>query len=442
MFDAIRPAPASVPPSINMSPPVPVIRIDEMPQVPTRYVLAWIRTGGAGLSHSSQSLQAAAKAGPAVWIGALGCSTCGGGFWSGTTIGSSCAAATNAKLPNIARAVDVDHAAGCGRRRLGRQPADGLGDLVGRSHPAERDVGDDLRPAAAGQIFLGHFRYGEARGDREAENSLGRITARDRPGHADHCALRSRIMPMLRAIATKGGAARDVDDPAALPFPFPEMANGETAEVGRRLEVDGHRSLPPGVPLILLGMIGDAFIDTGIVDESIDAPAEPPERRFPNAFGGGRVGEVARDQLVAAAAGMASDIVAARLQEVVRCRADTAACSGDEDVHRPSISSPAFAGEGDRRSWWRGPSVSPVARHPPRNRGEENQAAIPLTNALADDLKLAICSLKRPKPCSTSSMSLATFSVSLRIAAMVELIESAASAVSSTAAVIIVTVWA
>ncbi len=39
-------------------------------------------------------------------------------------------------------------------------------------------------------------------------------------------------------------------------------------------------------------------------------------------------------------------------------------------------------------------------------------------------------------------MSLATFSVSLRIAAIVELIESAASAVSSTAAVIIVTVWA
>ena len=57
-----------------------------MPHVPTRKVLAWIRTGGAGLSHSSQSLQAAAKSGPLVSIGAIGFSICGGGFCSGMTI--------------------------------------------------------------------------------------------------------------------------------------------------------------------------------------------------------------------------------------------------------------------------------------------------------------------------------------------------------------------
>ena len=70
------------------------------------------------------------------------------------------------------------------------------------------------------------------------------------------------------------------------------------------------------------------------------------------------------------------------------------------------------------------------------------QAANFETNSPVVILNSAIWWLKRPKPCSTPSMSRATFSVSVRIAAMVELIESAASAVSSTAAVIIVTVWA
>src|SRR5437588_351214 len=95
------------------------------------------------------------------------------------------------------------------------------------------------------------------------------------------------------------------------------------------------------------------------------------------------------------------------------------------DAHRPGPGQMPFL-------------VGRVVRHG----GGRSQAAMPLTKALVVDLKLAICSEKRPKPCSTWSMSLATFSVSLRIAAMVELIESAASAVSSTAAVIIVTVCA
>src|SRR3954469_5338433 len=70
------------------------------------------------------------------------------------------------------------------------------------------------------------------------------------------------------------------------------------------------------------------------------------------------------------------------------------------------------------------------------------QAAKFLTNLPAEALNRAICSSTSEKLFSTSSISLATFSVSWRIAAIVEDMESAASAVSSTAAVIIVTVWA
>src|SRR4051794_30231305 len=114
---------------------------------------------------------------------------------------------------------------------------------------------------------------------------------------------------------------------------------------------------------------------------------------------------------------MAGDIVAAGFEKGIGRGADAAARSGDQDVHPPRLAAE-------------------------RRRGKIQAAWPPLTNALALALKLAISSLNRPKPCSTWSMSLATFSVSERIAAMVELIESAASAVSSTAAVIIVTVWA
>src|SRR5438034_11343557 len=114
-------------------------------------------TGGAGFAQSSQSLHAAAKAGPAVSIGAgAGCSTLGGVLPRGTTIGSSCAAAAAiASLANIAGAVDVDDAAGRRCRRVDCQPADHLCDLVRRGDTAEWNVGDDLRTASALQIFLG-----------------------------------------------------------------------------------------------------------------------------------------------------------------------------------------------------------------------------------------------------------------------------------------------
>src|SRR3954447_9712791 len=111
-----------------------------------------MRTGGAGLSQSSQFLHAAAKAGPAISTGAIGCSTRGGVFCNGTTIGRICAAAAKTKLANIARAVDVDYAARCGRWRVHGEPADDFRDLVGRGDSAKGNVGNDLRPAASLQI--------------------------------------------------------------------------------------------------------------------------------------------------------------------------------------------------------------------------------------------------------------------------------------------------
>jgi hypothetical protein len=95
------------------------------------------------------------------------------------------AAASN-RLPNIARAVDVDDAARRRGGRIDRQPADHFRDLVGGRDAAERDVGDDLRPAAPGEIFVGHFRHREAGRNREGEDALRRIAAREGLGHADN----------------------------------------------------------------------------------------------------------------------------------------------------------------------------------------------------------------------------------------------------------------
>src|SRR6185369_16633427 len=174
-----------------------------------------MRTAGAGLSQSSQSLHWAANCGPVSSIGAIGFSTAGGGFPSGTTTWFSwAAAARNARLTNITPAVHVDGAAGRRSGRIGCQPADHLGDLVGGCDPAERNVGDDLGSAAAGEIFLGHLGDGEARRDRETEDAIARIAARDRLGHRHDRALGRSVMPVLRAVAAKGGAARYVDDPA------------------------------------------------------------------------------------------------------------------------------------------------------------------------------------------------------------------------------------
>jgi hypothetical protein len=162
----------------------------------------------------------------AVSIGALGCSMMRGALPSG--IAMPCAARKNARLPNIAGPVDVDHAAGRGRRCINGQPADDLGDLVGRSDTAKRYVRDYLRAATALQIFRRHLRYGETRGDAKAEDAIPGVAARDGLGHADQRGLGCRVMPMLGAVAAKSGAAGDVDD-AAAPATVEEMRDGQPA---------------------------------------------------------------------------------------------------------------------------------------------------------------------------------------------------------------------
>src|SRR4051812_20897652 len=186
-----------------------------------------MRTGGAGFSHSSEPSHAASNAGPAVSIGAMGWSIFGGVFCSGMEMIGTCAAIARNSLANIAGAVDVDDAAGSGSRRFGRKPADHFGDLVGACDTPQRDVGDDLGPAAPLQIVLGHLGHGEAGRHREGEDALPGIAARDALGHADHSGLGGRIMPVLRRVAAIGGAAGDVDDAPDLALALAEMVDGE-----------------------------------------------------------------------------------------------------------------------------------------------------------------------------------------------------------------------
>src|SRR5437763_15722934 len=145
-----------------------------------------MRTGGAGLVHESGSFapsHATAQRGPALSIGARGCSITRGRP-SGTTM--PCAAASNASavLANIAGAVDVDDAAGRRCRSFARQPADHFGDFMGGGDAAQRDVGDDLRAAAPLKILGGHFRDGEAGRYAEVQYTFAGIAARDRLGHS------------------------------------------------------------------------------------------------------------------------------------------------------------------------------------------------------------------------------------------------------------------
>src|SRR3954470_10804146 len=188
-----------------------------------------MRTGGAGFSQSSESLQASAHSGPAVSIGAIGAATRGGGLPNGIEIwaATSSAGATTA-LANIAGSVDVDDAAGRRGRRVGRQPADRLRDLVGRGDPAEWDVGDDLGPAAPLQIFLGHLGYGETGRHSEAQNAVRGIAPGDGLDDPRESPFRRCIMPVLRRIAAIRRAADDIDDPPAF-APVEEVRHGETA---------------------------------------------------------------------------------------------------------------------------------------------------------------------------------------------------------------------
>ena len=67
-------------------------------------------------------------------------------------------------------------------------------------------------------------------------------------------------------------------------------------------------------------------------------PAELIQRRVPDIARRGRVRQVAGDQLVAAASGVSGDIVAGGLEQCVSGGANSAARSGNEDVHPRALS--------------------------------------------------------------------------------------------------------
>src|SRR6185312_5770053 len=131
---------------------------------------------------------------------------------------------------------------------------------------------------------------------------------------------------------------------------------GEPRQVGGGLQIDGQRPLPGRVPLLVGRIVGYAFVNPGIVDQHVDRAAELVERGVPDVARRLGVGEVARDQRVAALGRMADDVMAGLLEERVSGRADAAARAGDEDVHAADLAIPPRDGEGDQRSWWWGPT--------------------------------------------------------------------------------------
>ena len=110
------------------------------------------------------------------------------------------------------------------------------------------------------------------------------------------------------------------------------MGEGEAAQVGAGLEVDGHRALPRGVPVVVVGIVGDGFEHAGIVDQHVDPPpsssSAASHRRAAR-----RVGEVGGDQAVAARVEWPTTRWPGGAQMIKRRGADAAAGAGEEDVH-------------------------------------------------------------------------------------------------------------
>src|SRR4051794_15162833 len=104
---------------------------------------------------------------------------------------------------------------------------------------------------------------------------------------------------MLRRVPTEGSAAGDVDDASNLGVALAEMRDSESAEVGGRLKVDGQGPLPRRVPFLIPGIFGDAFVNAGVVDEYVDASAEPAQSGLPHRTRRASIAQIASDQLIA-----------------------------------------------------------------------------------------------------------------------------------------------
>ena len=114
-------------------------------------------------------------------------------------------------------------------------------------------------------------------------------------------------MPVVGAVAAKGRAAGDVDDPPAA-F-LAKMPDGEAAKIGACLQVDGERPRPGGVPFLARGLDVDAFEDSGVVDEDVDR-AELAKRRVPCLARRVGIGEIGGDQAVIALGGLTGNAMA------------------------------------------------------------------------------------------------------------------------------------
>jgi hypothetical protein len=111
------------------------------------------------------------------------------------------------------------------------------------------------------------------------------------------------------------------------------VRDGEFAEVRSRLEVDAQRARPGAVPFLVGRIVGNAFIDSGIVDEHVDPAVELGQRRVPDVPRSCGIHEVAGDQVIAAFGRMTDNPVSVLLEERVGGRANATARAGDEDVH-------------------------------------------------------------------------------------------------------------
>ena len=229
-------------------------------------------------------------------------------------------------------------------------------------------------------------------------------------------------MPVRGLIAAIGGAAGDVDDPAAdaalLPVQDREPAQfGEAVRLIRIVRSQfATQSSSSRVERVGLE-------HPGIVDQHVDRAAEPRRARASHKCARARRDRRSRRRCRSRCRGR-STVTSAVGERVGDRGADAAAAAGEEDVgHARALYDARHAGES-----WRSGRLRPRPA-PTKSLGARLQRAEPVVDraeAAAERVDLAARRV----------------SVSSRIAAIVCDIESAASAVSSTAAVIAVTVCA
>jgi hypothetical protein len=106
-------------------------------------------------------------------------------------------------------------------------------------------------------------------------------------------------MPVGAVIAAPCGAAGEVDDRAAGVL-SQEGLDRFAAEGGRRDQGNGKHPVPRGGPVFDRVLDRGRLVDSGVVDEHVDAPP-PGQRVLPQAWGFGGVGQIAGHGMAALA---------------------------------------------------------------------------------------------------------------------------------------------